>query len=151
MINNGTKGTNAIARSPIGLNATSVGRDPRLGGIYYATADVAEVAVIDLSAYPGATGTLKADAFEVGELTALVAGWHPSMISGCVACWSFGGLNGNNDRDYFGQYNLTAYPAAPNSPTWADHPPVIYPSGPHILAAPSTTRVPWHLFGGAAA
>ena len=83
------------------------------------------------------------------EAAALHEGWHPRLIkpTSLVACWDLGGFAGQNDRDYFGQYDLTAY----NNPTWADHPPVLYPCGPHVPAAPSTTRVPWHLFGGAAA
>ena len=69
------------------------------------------------------------------EVAALAAGHSPLLIrpASLVAYWPLGGLSGDHDRDIVGGYDLTAY----NSPTWADHPPVIYPSGGRVVVAPS--------------
>jgi len=73
------------------------------------------------------------------EVPALAGQWHPRLIkpASLVGCWDLGGFAGNNDRDHFGQYNLTAY----NSPTWTDHPPVISPCRPTVVVEPLAAGV----------
>jgi len=134
-LDGGNKATDAGNQSPT-VDVTSIGRLVVNGsGYYYADGWIAEAALWNV-------------ALTDDDVASLAKGFSPLLIccGSLVAYWPLGGLNGRHDRDHFGQYSLTAY----NVPTWADHPPVIYPCGPHV-AAPSTTRVPWHLFGGAAA
>ena len=75
------------------------------------------------------------------EVAALHDRYHPRLIkpTSLVACWDLGGFAGQNDRDYFGQYDLTAY----NNPTWTDHLPVIHPCGPHVAVPPASFQAAW--------
>lgn len=81
------------------------------------------------------------DADECGSLgqflNGVPCGVHPTMVrpDALVACWDLGGFAGDDDRDTWGGYDLTAY----NSPTFDESPAVIYPddvllTGPGVSA-----------------
>lgn len=66
-------------------------------------------------------------ALNPAEIADLAAGYSPLLVrpASLVAYWPLGGPWGNDDADHAaGLYNLTPY----NGPTWADHPPIIYPA-----------------------
>lgn len=67
------------------------------------------------------------------EVASLAKGYCPLLVrpESLVAYYPLGGMWGANDYDRWKRaYDLTPYPAAPNAPTWADHPPgIIYPPG----------------------
>lgn len=70
---------------------------------------------------------------DAGERAALSAGFTPPQIrpASLVAYWPLGGLMGGNNATagvldrWANRYNLTAA----GTPTWVDHPRVIYPAG----------------------
>jgi len=126
---NGTaKSTNTSSVSPSGVNATYIG-----------------------AWYTGAGGSLDAAAFfdgrvcEAGiwnaalddaEIAALADGYSPLLIrpASLVAYWPLGGRYGQSDRDRWRNgYDLTAN----NSPTWTDHPRIVYPQ-PMVLPFKTT-------------
>ena len=61
------------------------------------------------------------------KLNGVPCGVHPIRIrpESLVACWPLGGFHGDDDRDIFGQYDLTAS----GGPTFDESPPVVYPTG----------------------
>ncbi|KKM62097.1 hypothetical protein LCGC14_1525090, partial [marine sediment metagenome] len=63
-IDGGSKGTNATSVTPINSDRTTVGAEARSTPFYPVSGMLAEVAIWDLSDWPGATDALKADAFE---------------------------------------------------------------------------------------
>lgn len=113
----GTDGTNA---TPASLDTTSIGARIRGVGGLFTSGMIAEAAIYDLSAWPGATDALKADAFEK-ILPSLVDGFSPLHFPlGLVAYWPL--IRGLNDK--VGGYNLTA-----TGTTVSNHPRIILPHG----------------------
>ncbi len=128
-LSGGNRATDAASYTPSGLDRTTVGQ---IGsGSRYVSGRVAEPAIWDLSPWPGATDSDKADEFERVAVPALANYYAPSFFRlGLVAYWR---LTRDRDIDRAGGYDLTAY----NTPSIADHPPMIYPrpSMPVAIAA----------------
>lgn len=141
-IDGGSKGTNATSKSPSNLDKTSLGHLYYNGGeLWYLSGQLAEAAIWDLSGYPGATDSDKADYWEERVLLGLAAGWSPRKFPlGLVAHHPIGGLDteetdGGTARDIWGGYDMTAYSDA-TGPGVADHAGgLIYPSGPLVFPA----------------
>jgi hypothetical protein len=88
---------------------------------------IAEVAVWNLSTWPGATGTDKANAFVSAALAGLAAKKSALFYpTGLVGYWPLGGITANDaDTDVVGGYNMSPV----NTPSTADHVPgMIYPA-----------------------
>ncbi len=120
LLNAGGKGTQASAVTPTGLDRTTIGVIGKFTKIQYFSGMIAEAAIWDLSDWPGATDTLKADAFEK-ILPSLAKGFSPAHFPlGLVAYWPL--IRGLNDK--VGGYNLTVVGAAVSN-----HPRVILPHG----------------------
>lgn len=114
----GSKGIETTSQTPAGLDRTSVGRLTRLTPANYMSGMVAEAAIWDLSAWPGATDADKANNFET-ILPGLVKGFSPLCYPlGLVAYWPL--IRGLNDK--VGGYNLTA-----SGTTVSSHPRIILP------------------------
>jgi len=120
-LNGGNKGTNAAAAIPINLDVTTIGQETRpspdknsMSGM------IAEVALWDLSDWPGASGADKADNFEK-IIPSLAKGFSPLFYPlGLKAYWPL--VRGLNDR--VNGYNMTAY-----GPTVSPHCRVLLPQG----------------------
>ena len=120
-LDGGGKGTQASAVTPLALDRTTIGVLGRQSLTQYFSGMIAEMAVWDLTNWPGATGADKADNFEK-ILPSLVVGFSPIHFPlGLVAYWPL--IRGLNDK--VGGYNLTA-----DGPTVSDHPRIILPHGP---------------------
>lgn len=125
LIDGGGKGTNATDKTPAGLDRTSIGRRGRLSATHYVSGLIAEAAIWDLSDWPGATASDKADNFEK-IIGSLAKGFSPLFFSlGLKAYWP---LMRDEDIDVVGGYNLTPF----NTPSIGSHPPIIYPTGPQF-------------------
>lgn len=118
-------GTNKVTNTsddgtPVSINKTIIGAEERQTGEQgFVSGKIAEVAIYDLSAWPGATDSDKADNFEK-IIPSLGAGYSPLFFPlGLVSYWKL--IRGLNDR--VGGYNMTATGTAVD-----DHPRVIYPS-----------------------
>lgn len=125
-LDGGNKGTDATNVNPENLAHTAIGgrADSAITGVYSGYA--AEAAIWDLSAWPGATASDKADEFERVAVPALAQGFSPLFFQlGLVAYWP---LIRDEDQDRVGGYDLTPS----NNPTVVAHPPVIYPVSPNI-------------------
>lgn len=122
LLDNGNKGVEGTANAVANIDIARIARWPSDAMAVYWSGRIAEAAIWDLSGWPGATGPLKADAFEAWALPALAAGRPPSMVPlGLVAYWP---LIRDTDQDWVGGYDM----APVNAPTVADHPPQIaYP------------------------
>jgi hypothetical protein len=126
----GTPGT-AVTTSlaiPAGMNRTSIGRYADYagsGGANYLGGSIAAAGIWNV-------------ALTAAEIASLAAGLHPSLVrpEALVAVYDL--LDSDGDIDKWGQNNLTAT----NSPTYASHPPIIYPDGIQVVskapAAPAT-------------
>lgn len=120
LLDGGNKGTDATSRSPTGLNRLSFGARRSSAPDLYLSGKIAEAAIWDLSKWPGATNSDKADNFE-RIIPSLAAGFTPDNYPlGLVAYWNL--IRGLNDR--IGGYNLTA-----NGTVVAAHPRIISPAG----------------------
>jgi hypothetical protein len=134
-------------------DSTAIGRfnDSTPGGYFNGT--VAEAAYWDLSSWPGATASDKADTFEAQALLSLAAGYSPLFFRlGLVAYWPLGGIYNdgnaanaaNSDYDIVGGFHMDPQ----NTPSVADHPPMIYPPSalhmPFVAAAVSGN--PWYYY-----
>lgn len=129
-LNGGNKGTNAEARNAVTMNRTTIGVSADSTPLGYFSGYIAEAGVWDLTNWPGATASDKADEFERVAVPALAAGYSPLFFMlGLNAYWS----EIRSDQDRVGGYDMTAY----NAPTIAAHPPVIYPAMPFIITAPA--------------
>jgi len=118
-IDGGSKGTNAGAQTPGLLNRTAIGRLSRATPIRYFSGMVAEAAVYNLSAYPGATDSDKADYFEANILPHLAAGEPPGdYTTGLIGYWPLR----DDDLDYADDFDMTPY----NIPSWATHPTILH-------------------------
>lgn len=137
-IDGGGKGTNSGNYTGTFANASTFtfGKLEAFGGTYYNSSDVA-------------LWGCWSEALTDDEIASLSLGRrHPRMVrpGSLVACWDLGGFGGENDLDRVGGYHLTAT----GSPTFADGPPIYYPSGPRIVVpgggAPSVTGNPWNYY-----
>lgn len=114
------RGTNTGSRTPVNLDITSVGRTIALSAARYMSGMIAETAIYDLSQWPGATDSDRADNFEK-ILPSLANGDTPDTYPlGLVAYYNL--VRGLNDK--FGGYNLTA-----TGTVVATHPRIISPCG----------------------
>jgi len=123
---NGMPRVNYTARSVSGLDRTSIGRSGYSTPDGYFSGRIAEVAV--------GTG-IPTDP----QVASLAKAFDPRLVfarSSLKALWRFL----DDDEDLLGQYHLTAY----NTPSWAEHPPLIYPSRwrAAVLRASSPERPP---------
>lgn len=135
-LDGGGRGDDSWIRTPSGLNRTCVGRWADSTPANYASGRVAQAAI--------GTG-IPTDA----QIAALANGFDPRLVlprSSIKAIWPLLA----DDRDTFGNYDLTPY----NSPSWADHPPLIHPSRPQVVepaeSAGASQQIPWHLLHGRA-
>ena len=120
LLDGGSKGTDVANRTPTAgvLNTTSVGILNRPDDYGPMSGRIAEAAIYDLSAYPGATDSDKADYFEANVLPYLAAGERPSAYTtGLLAYWDLV----SDDDDKICEYDLTPY----NTPSWGQHPTVL--------------------------
>lgn len=100
------KGTNSTNIAPANLDRTAIGYWATSSPNYYMSGRIAEVAIYDLSGYPGATGSDKADYFEANVLPDLAAAEPPSSYStGLEAYWS---LETSSLEDEADGFDLTA-------------------------------------------
>ncbi len=119
-LNGANKGTNATSITPINLNRTSIGRRGTVTPAVYISGMIAEAAIWDLSQWPGATASDKADNFEK-ILPSLADNFTPDNYPlGLVAYWPL--VRGLNDK--VDGYNMTA-----SGTVVAAHPRVIQPHG----------------------
>lgn len=119
LLDNAGKGTDSTNRAFDTPTKTYIGArwNNSVGG--HMSGGIAEVAIYDLSAWPGATDSDKADNFEA-ELSRFAAGMVPTDITtGLIAYWELR----SDDDDPIGSFDLTAV----NAPTWMDHPPMSRP------------------------
>lgn len=139
LINGGSKGTNATSVTATGFDRTSIGRLGDVTPGVYASGLIAEVAIWDLSVWPGATDSEKADNFEKIVLS-LTDGFSPLFFPlGLRAYWPL--VRGLNDR--IGGFNMTATGTVVSA-----HPRIIYPSKiwvPSGAAAPPVGN-PWNYY-----
>lgn len=121
LLDGGSKGTNATDVTPANLDRTSIGRLGRATPGYYMSGMIAEAAIWDLTNWPGATASDKADEFE-RAVASLAKGFSPLCYPlGLVAYWPL--IRGLNDK--VGGYNLTA-----NGTNVSNHPRIILPHSP---------------------
>jgi len=119
-LNGGSKGTNVQNHDVENLDRTTIGVSADTSPAGYCDGDIAETAIYDLSAWPGATDSDKADAFE-RILPSLAKGFSPLFwLLGLKAYWPL--IRGLNDKT--GGYNMTA-----NGSVISTHPRVILPHG----------------------
>lgn len=112
-IDGGSKGTNAVSRTPAGIDKSVIGSwEGSAGKFDYMDGRVAEVGVWNA-------------ALSDAEVAVLAAGFSPLFVKpeNLVAYWP---LIRDTDDDVVGGYNLTAN----NTPSIAAHPPMIYPAPP---------------------
>ena len=120
LIDGGSKGTDANNITLANIDRTALGVHARASLAVYFSGMLAECAVYDLSAWPGATDSDKANNFEK-ILPSLTKGFTPEHYPlGRVAYWDL--VRGLNDG--VGGYNLTA-----SGTVVAAHPKVIMPCG----------------------
>lgn len=123
----GNKGTNATNRTAAGLDKTAIGVSADVTPVDYMSGRIAEVGVWNLTNWPGATASDKADEFERVAVPALALGYSPLFFQlGLVAYWA---LIQDEDQDRVGGYDMTAF----NTPSIAAHPPSIYPAPQSII------------------
>jgi len=118
-IDDGSKGVQTTSRTPINLDRINIGYMNDANPFQPLSGKIAEAAIYDLSAYPGATDSDKADYFEANVLPSLAAGDLPSKhTTGLEAYWSFRTESLEDEADGF---DLTASGTSVDS----DHPPMI--------------------------
>ena len=148
LLDNAGKGTGASSHTPTAGNIdnTTIGAFAFNNAYFnFHSGAIAEMAVYDLSLLPGATNALKADWFEAHVLPGLAAKFSPLFYPlGLIRYRPFGGLldASDGDHDLIGAHNMTAF----NTPTTADHLPIIYPISP--IAVPWLIAVgnPWYAY-----
>lgn len=117
----GTGGT------PASINRLSVGRIANFTGspVNYMSGRIACAGVWNV-------------ALTAGELAELASGFvAPHCVRPDALLAEFRLIDADGDVDWWGQNNLTAT----NSPTYASHPPIIYPSGFHQVMLPPSIVV----------
>jgi len=118
LLDGGSKGTNATDITPINLDNTCIGRRYQATPVFPMSGMIAEAAIYDLSAYPGATDSDKADYFEANVLPGLAAGEIPDTYpTGLTAYWP---LETTSLDDEAGSFDLTA-----SGTSVSTHPPTI--------------------------
>ena len=118
-LNGGSKGTNATNITPVNVDRTNIGARMNTTPAFFMSGMIAEAAIYDLSAWPGATNSDKADNFEK-ILPSLAKGFSPLCYPlGLVAYWPL--IRGLNDK--VGSYNM-----AVSGTTISPHCRVILPS-----------------------
>jgi hypothetical protein len=123
-LNGGNKGTNATDQTfPDNVDTTTIGRRAGTTTIYV-SGGIAEAGIWNV-------------ALTDAEVAILAATYSPLFVKpqNLVAYYR---LIRDEDQDRVGGYDMTAY----NTPTISAHPPIIYPSPPHIIhvtAAPPPT------------
>lgn len=140
----GSKDSNADLQDPgqSGIDAVGIGRNSRKTAYGYFSGRIAAAAIWDLTNWPGATGSDKADNFEAIAVPALAKNYSPLFFMlGLKPYWP---LIRDEDQDRVGGYHMTPY----NSPTIADHPPMIYPASPvfYPKAAAAPAGNPWYAY-----
>lgn len=119
LLDGANKGTNTTAVTPANLDRTVIGAIRDLTPQAYMSGIIAEVAVYDLSVWPGATDSDKADNFELASIS-LGKTYTPEFFPlGRVAYWDL--RSGIKDRQ--GAYDLTA-----SGTTLSAHPRIIRPT-----------------------
>lgn len=117
-IDGGSRGADSVNVNPSSLDKTSIGRLGRSVPTSYFSGMVAEAAIYDLSAYPGATDIDKAEYFEANILPHLAAGEPPEDYqTGLIAYWPLR----DDDLDNADGFDLIPF----NTPSWAEHPPMV--------------------------
>jgi len=131
LLNGANKGTTANVQGAVTPDAVSIGISADSTPFGYMSGRIAEAAIWDISNWPGATASDKANEFERVAVPGLALGWTPLQFPlGLVGYWPLGGLQGRHDNDVVGGYNMTPV----NTPSWADHSPgLIYPSRPQLI------------------
>lgn len=118
-LNGGNKGTDITSGTPTNINRIRLGAYGRIDADYL-SGMMAEAAIWDLSVWPGATASDKADAFEK-VVPSLAKGFSPLFYPlGLKAYWPL--VRGLNDE--VGGYNLTA-----DGTIVVAHPNIIQPCG----------------------
>ena len=126
LIDGANKGVNTDAANPT-VNRTGIGVMCRATRVSFFDGLVAEAAVYDLSVWPGATDSDKADNFEK-ILPSLAAGYSPRFYTlGLVGYWPLY----RDDIDIVGGRDLTPF----NGPTVIAHPRIILPVTPQVTTA----------------
>lgn len=135
LLEGGNKGTDTTDCTPVNLDRTNIGVIGDATRLFYLSGMIAEVAVWDLSAYPGATPSDKADYFEANISPDLAAGHPPSDYPlGLIAYWPLI----DDDLDYADDFDMTPF----NTPSWATHPPMIITAFPETLELALTQHAP---------
>lgn len=120
LLNGGNKGVSVDNVAVANLDKTAIGILPRATPAQAASGEIAEVGVYDLSVWPGATDSDKADEFE-RMLPSLAGGYSPLCYPlGLIAYWPL--IRGLKDK--VGGYNLTA-----DGTVISAHPRIILPCG----------------------
>jgi len=120
LLDGDSKGTDNTNLTPINLDNTSIGIRVQSSNFWPMSGLIAEAVIWDLSTWPGATNTDKADNFEK-ILPSLAKGFSPLCYPlGLVAYWPL--IRGLNDK--IGGYNLTA-----SGTVVSAHPRIILPQG----------------------
>jgi len=131
LLDGGSKGTNATACTPTGMDSVSIGRIGDSTPDGYTSGRIAEAAIWNV-------------ALTDAEVAILAKGYSPLLVrpQNLVAYWP---LIRDEDQDRVGGYNLTAV----NTPTIAAHPRVLYPAPPMAIAVPiaaTMIRIPRYGF-----
>jgi len=106
LLDNGGRGTGVANVTPLNIDRVSIGCSAWTPPSTFAEGLIAETAIYDLSAYPGATDSDKADYFEANVLPGLAAGDPPDEHpTGLLAYWSF---RTASLEDEFDDFDLTA-------------------------------------------
>lgn len=114
-LNNGGEGTSAVSKTPSGVDNVVIGRQESV----YMDGRIAEVAVWN-AALTNAENAILRQGY-----SALFV--RPELLA---AYWTLL----RTDRDeWSGSYDMTAF----NTPTWADHPPIIYPAPASFAGVPA--------------
>lgn len=129
-LNGGNSATNTTTQTPdftatLETNLGAWYSDTSNSYVLFASTRIAEAAVYNV-------------ALTASDVAALARGYSPICVrpADLVAYWPLGGHHGQHDNDHWKNgYDLTAV----NSPTWADHPRVIYPAFGGVWPVTTTT------------
>ena len=143
-LDGGNKQTNATNKVLANLNRVSIGRLGRSTAGNYMSGSVAELAIWNLTNWPGATAADKAAFFEAIAVPALVAGASPSFWPLGLTYWPLPTVDAIQDR--MGTYNMTAY-SGNGGPVTAEHPPITYPGSPiYVPGVAAAVGNPWYYY-----
>lgn len=107
----------------VATQGTSISLDPTAGTTFYIGRDHSGKYYNGVIAEAAAYSVY----LSAGDIASLAAGFSPSMVrpESLIGYWPLGGSVSNDYADPFGQHTLTPT----NTPTAADHPRIIYPTG----------------------